>query len=155
MHDERRREAEEIFHDLADLPPQERDHALAARCGDDEELRSFVARLLEVDSVGTDDVLRPVAYHAVEEDEADEFSSRLPERIGHYQIIRKIGEGGMGTVFEARQETPKRTVALKILRPGLASRNLLWRFRHEADFLGQLQHPGIAQIHEAGVAEVS
>ncbi len=154
MNDERRQRAEVIFHDLADLPPGEQEEALAARCGDDEELRAFVERLLDVDSVGTDDVLRPIAYRTDEDDEADEMSSRVPERIGQYDIIRKIGEGGMGTVFEARQETPRRTVALKILRPGLASRSLLWRFRHEADFLGQLQHPGIAQVYEAGVADV-
>ena len=115
MDDERRREAEAIFHDLADLPSHEREGALAARCADDEELRAFVGQLLEVDSAGTDDVLRPVEYHAAEEDEVDELASGLPDRIGQYEIIGKIGEGGMGTVFEARQETPKRTVALKLL----------------------------------------
>jgi len=61
-----------------------------------------------------------------------------------------IGEGGMGTVYEAEQDNPRRTVALKIVRPGLMSRSLLRRFEHEAQMLGRLQHHGIASIYDAG-----
>ena len=70
-----------------------------------------------------------------------------------YRVVRLIGEGGMGVVYEAEQDDPRRRVALKVIRPGLASRELLQRFRHEAQVLGQLQHAGIAQIHEAGTAD--
>src|SRR5262245_49241113 len=56
----------------------------------------------------------------------------------------------MGTVYEAQQENPRRVVALKMIRPGLVSTRLLARFRHEAQVLGRLRHPGIAQIYEAG-----
>jgi WD40 repeat protein len=59
----------------------------------------------------------------------------------------------MGTVYEAEQDNPRRTVALKVIRPGLVSPELLKRFAREAQILGRLHHPGIAQIHEAGVAE--
>ena len=59
----------------------------------------------------------------------------------------------MGAVYEAEQDNPKRTVALKVIKAGLASGELLQRFRHEAHVLGRLQHPGIAQIHEAGTFE--
>jgi serine/threonine protein kinase/tetratricopeptide (TPR) repeat protein len=77
-------------------------------------------------------------------------SSAPSELIGPYRIIRALGQGGMGTVYEAQQENPRRVVALKMMRPGLVSRSLLSRFRHEAQILGRLKHPGIAQIYEAG-----
>ena len=74
------------------------------------------------------------------------------ERLGNYRIVRKIAEGGMGAVYEAEQENPRRTVALKIVRAGFASDELLRRFQHEAQILGRLHHPGIAQVFEAGTA---
>jgi tetratricopeptide (TPR) repeat protein len=77
----------------------------------------------------------------------------LPERIGRYRILRQLGEGGMGTVFEAEQDSPRRVVALKVIRPGAMSPVALRRFEHEQLILGRLQHPGIAQIYEAGVAD--
>jgi len=64
-----------------------------------------------------------------------------------------VGEGGMGVVYEACQENPARAVALKVIRPGLASPHALRRFQYEATMLGRLQHPGIACIHEAGAAD--
>jgi tetratricopeptide (TPR) repeat protein len=77
----------------------------------------------------------------------------LPAAIGRYRIIGLLGEGGMGTVYEAEQEQPRRLVALKIIKPGLAVGERLWRFEHEAQALGRLQHPGIAQIYEASTAD--
>src|SRR5205823_4476754 len=73
-----------------------------------------------------------------------------PQRVGPYQILRKLGQGGMGSVYEAQQENPRRVVALKMIRPGLVSSALLARFRHEAQVLGRLRHAGIAPIYEAG-----
>ena len=78
---------------------------------------------------------------------------RIPAVIGRYRIIRLLGEGGMGAVYEAEQETPRRTIALKIIKPGLGSPGHLRRFEQEAQALGRLQHPGIAQIYEAGTAD--
>jgi tetratricopeptide (TPR) repeat protein len=77
----------------------------------------------------------------------------LPAVIGNYRIVRVIGEGGMGVVYEARQSHPDRTVALKVIKPGFATAELAHRFRQETQALGRLQHPGIAQIYEAGTAE--
>jgi len=77
----------------------------------------------------------------------------LPATIGRYRIVRLIGEGGMGAVYEAEQDQPRRTVALKVIKPGLASPELLRRFAQEAQALGRLQHPGIAQIYDAGTAD--
>jgi WD40 repeat protein/predicted Ser/Thr protein kinase len=66
-------------------------------------------------------------------------------------VVRVLGEGGMGTVYEAEQDNPRRTVALKVIRAGLDS-ELLRRFAREAQILGRLHHPGIAQVYDAGVA---
>ena len=77
----------------------------------------------------------------------------LPACIGGYRILALLGQGGMGTVYQAEQQHPHRMVALKVIRPGAASDQLLRRFEREAQALGRLQHPGIAQIYEAGTAD--
>ena len=77
----------------------------------------------------------------------------LPSTIGRYRISRLLGEGGMGAVYEAEQENPRRTVALKVIKPGLTSPGMLLRFERESQALGLLQHPGVAQVYEAGMAE--
>src|SRR6185295_17397815 len=74
-------------------------------------------------------------------------------RIGNYQLLRILGEGGMGIVYEAEQQYPRRTVALKVIKPGWTTPNSLRRFEQEAQALGRLQHPGIAQIYEAGMTD--
>lgn len=74
-------------------------------------------------------------------------------RIGQYQVTRLIASGGMGTVYEAQQDHPRRAIALKVMHHGSVSRSMLRRFEAEADILGRLQHPAIAPIHEAGVFE--
>jgi serine/threonine protein kinase/Tfp pilus assembly protein PilF len=79
----------------------------------------------------------------------------LPHSIGPYKILRLVGEGGMGAVYEAEQHQPHRVVALKVIKPGFASPELLRRFEQESQALGRLQHPGIAQIFEAGSAETA
>ncbi|MCC6659407.1 MAG: serine/threonine protein kinase [Phycisphaerales bacterium] len=80
----------------------------------------------------------------------DPLPAALPARIGRYQIKRLLGSGGMGAVYEAVQEQPRRIVALKVMRRGIASRSALRRFEYEAQVLGRLRHPGIAQVYEAG-----
>ena len=76
-----------------------------------------------------------------------------PRMIARYRIVREIGKGGMGIVYEAEQENPRRTVALKVIKPGVAASDSLRRFEYEAQVLGRLHHPGIAQIFEAGTAD--
>ncbi len=77
----------------------------------------------------------------------------LPARIGPYRVARVLGEGGMGTVYLAEQDAPHRAVALKVIRSDLATPELLRRFDREAEVLGRLQHPAIAQIYQAGTAD--
>lgn len=76
----------------------------------------------------------------------------FPPRIGRYAIFGVLGEGGMGTVYAAQQDNPKRAVALKVIRAGCLSPELLRRFTQESQVLARLHHQGIAQVYEAGMA---
>jgi tetratricopeptide (TPR) repeat protein len=80
----------------------------------------------------------------------EESSGRIPKKIGDYKIIRTIGSGGMGTVYEGIQENPKRKVAIKVMRSGVSSRSAMRRFEYESQVLGRLSHPAIAKVFEAG-----
>jgi hypothetical protein len=84
---------------------------------------------------------------------AESVAGQVPTSIGRYRIIRLLGEGGMGAVYEAEQDQPRRRVALKVIKAAWASPDLLRRFQREFQTLGRLHHPGIAQIYEAGTAD--
>jgi len=77
----------------------------------------------------------------------------MPTEIGRYRILGIIASGGMGVVYEAMQEAPRRRVGLKVIKVGAASKMALHRFQFEAQTLAKLSHPNIAQIYEAGVWE--
>ncbi len=78
----------------------------------------------------------------------------LPATVGPYRVLSVLGQGGMGVVYLAQQTRPERMVALKVVRPGYTSAKHLKRFEYEAEVLGRLLHPGIAQIYEAGTADL-
>jgi serine/threonine protein kinase len=80
-------------------------------------------------------------------------ASAFPARVGRNTIRGVLGEGGMGIVYEAEQDQPRRVVALKVIRAGSLSPQLLRRFEHESQVLGRLQHLGIAHVYEAGTIE--
>ncbi len=82
-------------------------------------------------------------------------SDRAPALSGNYRLMRVIGEGGMGIVYEAEQAFPRRTVAIKALKPGVGGASILRRFQNEAQVLARMQHPGIAQVYEAGLSDDS
>lgn len=76
----------------------------------------------------------------------------MPESIGAYRILGKLGEGGMGIVYEAEQQHPRRLVALKVIKSGhFLDEGNVRLFRREVDILAHLKHPGIASIHDAGI----
>ncbi len=74
----------------------------------------------------------------------------MPGRIGQYHIKRVIATGGMGIVYEAIQDRPRRPVALKVMKQGVVSARAFRRFEHESQVLARLRHPAIAQVYEAG-----
>ena len=137
-------DADALFLELVELPPEQRDAELARRCGDDGSMRDEVLALLAADAA-SQGFLEPVALGLGVTPRAW-LEGRT---IGQYTLGRVIGHGGMGTVYEATQRAPRRTVALKILRAGVGAHALRRRFAQEAEILGRLRHPGIAEIHEA------
>jgi Flp pilus assembly protein TadD/predicted Ser/Thr protein kinase len=162
---ERGERAWAVFDRLADVPPREREAALQTACGADAALRAEVEKLLACEArleavEGREGFLQsPLVRPPGRPEHSTSLlcpakrEPRLPERVGRYHVLRLLGEGGMGTVYEAEQDNPRRTVALKVLRAGLASASLLQRFARETQILGRLHHPGIAQVYDAGVAE--
>jgi WD40 repeat protein len=139
-----------LFERAVAAPPEQREAMLAAVSSD---VRRRVESMLQADGATSPldaeglELLADVATKAP----TPEFA--LPRLRGHYRILRVIGEGGSGTVYEAEQLSPRRMVALKALRAGLASRRAVRRLELEADILARLHHPNIAQVFEAGVAE--
>src|SRR5438034_7522769 len=134
-----------VFDSVCRLPAAERKHVLDRSCADDSSLRAEVESLLaEHDRQGLLDEphLRsglPGIFPetiglmlGVNGDRAEKRGGSLtfsePQRIGHYRILRVIGEGGMGIVYEAEQESPRRIVALKVVRGGYMNKEMLRRF---------------------------
>jgi serine/threonine protein kinase/WD40 repeat protein len=155
---------QDLFDQAVALPPAQRAAFLEGACMGDPALRAEVETLLACDSnfpegEGDEGLLKSPLVRALApmSSEAGEpppgHLPGHPVRVGHYRILRRIAEGGMGTVYEAEQDSPRRPVALKVVRHGLASPALVKRFRHEAQILGRLHHPGIAQVYEAGIAD--
>ncbi|MHC5108359.1 MAG: tetratricopeptide repeat protein [Planctomycetota bacterium] len=141
---------EAIFQEIVTQPPEGRAALLEERCGSDMDLRDLVTQLLDNDSCGMGDFMQRPAIAFAESG----LDMPVPNRVGSYRVVRQLGQGGMGVVYEAEQESPRREVALKLIRGGLTSPSSLSRFRFEAEILGQLQHPGIARVFEAGVTDV-
>jgi serine/threonine protein kinase len=84
----------------------------------------------------------------------DSEKKEFPKSIGHFKIIDIIGKGGMGEVYLAQQEKPiKRKVALKVIKPGMDSHEILARFESEQQALALMNHPSIAQVYESGLTE--
>jgi len=145
----------EIFDAVAARPPQERERALDDLCAGDDALRDKITRLL-------------AAYEEsgslLDTSSADRLVEALPEipthdldaslvglRIGRYETVAVLASGGMGTVYEANQENPRRRIALKVLKGETTTEAATRRFEQEAQILALLRHPGIAQIYETGV----
>jgi|CXWL01.1.fsa_nt_gi tetratricopeptide (TPR) repeat protein/predicted Ser/Thr protein kinase len=135
------KKAETLFAELLTLPAPQRERELALRCTGDQQVADLVRRLLKHDDSGMAGFL------------AAPTATPIPEntRVGNFQLLRRIGEGGMGIVYEARQAHPDRSVALKVIRGGrFVDRYTLKLFDREVQALARLRHPGIAAIYEAG-----
>ncbi len=152
-----------LFHEMQDMPPEAREAALQTRNSDDDTIRE-VQRLLQAnDLVGTR-FDRPAALHVLRDDtesthdpsaHADSMaamSSMVGRRLGPYDVLRRIGEGGMGTVYEAHRadDAFAQRVAIKTVWRDVDSALLARRLRSERQFLAMLQHPNIASLIDGG-----
>ncbi|MCA8973835.1 MAG: protein kinase, partial [Planctomycetes bacterium] len=133
------------------MPPGRRREFLAAQAGDEPDLVEEVLGMFDAD----DDGGFLARMQGVVERERDRSAFRIhPDRIGNYEIVRVLGEGTMGTVYEARQTEPiERSVAIKLVKPGFGSEELIERFHRERQALAMMQHDGIAKVHECGATE--
>jgi serine/threonine protein kinase len=137
--------AEAIFLALADLTVAERVALLDQRCGHDSELRAEVDALLAALDVADEGFLDPARVPALDMAAID-GPLRPGSVLGGFLVLQAIGSGGMGVVYAAQQDAPRRTVAIKVLRRGFRHPEMLKRFAREAEVLGRLHHPGIAQV---------
>ncbi len=154
MDGDRGQRVKAIFLAALDVDPQRRSGYLQEQCGDDAALREDVAALLAADARpgGTIDSTSVAAawIRAAASEAAAEEPAPAHQRIGPYRIVRTLGAGGMGTVYEAVQERPQRRVALKLLHAALVSPHVTRRFVREAELLARLEHPHIARVYDAG-----
>ena len=139
-----------LFHTLADRSEAERG-AFYDKHHTPQALREEVESLVRFDRTAASSLSGLVAHGA--ESVVHEREAFAGDRFGSYRLIRMVGSGGMGAVYEAEQDNPRRIVALKVIRAGLATSELVRRFLLESEALGRLQHPGIASIYEAGSAD--
>lgn len=143
---------EDLFHGAVDLEPGARAAFLERECAGDEELLREVQSLLAADS----DANRFLGNDQRDEVAAGLINGQLPRRLGPYRLLEVAGQGGMGLVYRAERADGnfEQRVAVKMLRPGPTTANLLGRFHAERRVLARLEHPGIARIFDAGEDEV-
>ena len=153
MEAERWQKIERIYHAALGMDGLDRTAYVKSSCGGDEVIEREVRSLLaQADETGG--FLEAPAMEVAARELAGQPERVSPAAIGRYRVIRLIGEGGMGSVYEAEQDQPRRRVAIKMLKPGFATPERLRRFQQESQALGRLQHPGVAQIFESGMGEV-
>ena len=138
--------AEAIFLALADVDPGDRMAFLDARCGDDAGLRRDVETLVSALDIPDKDFLDPEKIPTLDMGSVD-GPLQPGTSLDDFLVLHALGSGGMGVVYAAQQDRPRRTVAIKVLRRGFRHPDILRRFEYEAEMLGRLQHPGIAQVY--------
>jgi eukaryotic-like serine/threonine-protein kinase len=149
MVDERWQRVIGLFHAARERPSAEREEFLARECGGEASIRAEVCSMLRAHERDGAFLEPPMAPGITDIDALEGAPQRTA--VGRYRIVQRLGAGGMGVVYEAEQDQPRRRVALKVMRRSLASRSAQRRFRREAEVLGRLRHPGIAQVYESGV----
>jgi eukaryotic-like serine/threonine-protein kinase len=143
----------ELFAEAWELPTAERATFLDAACGDDASLRAEVTSLLAASERAPEvfappDPTRLLAL--LDEDEAD-----VPTHAGPFRVIRELGRGGMGTVYLGEREGSDfaQRVAIKVVRRGIRSEELVARFLRERRILATLEHPSVARLVDGGVLD--
>jgi tetratricopeptide (TPR) repeat protein/serine/threonine protein kinase len=154
---------ESLFHEALTKPAGERAAFLDAACGGDADLRRRLDVLLQAHDQPGSFLDRPAVAGATSEAAPGQWidPATLPRvtegpgtRIGPYKLLQQVGEGGMGVVYMAEQEQPvRRKVALKIIKPGMDSRQVIARFEAERQALALMDHQNIARVLDAGTTE--
>ncbi len=162
MNAEQYRKISDAFDELVILPASERTPLIQERFPDEAELRQYLGALLEehdrndapiATARGFDAAGNSVAAMGGPIQGKASAAELLPVLSGAYRLLRVVGEGGMGVVYEAEQSFPRRRVALKSIRPGYTTPSMLRRFKTEIELLARLDHSNIAQVYEAGYAD--
>jgi eukaryotic-like serine/threonine-protein kinase len=139
---------EEIFSAARHLPPPEREAFLQQACGGDAELRRQADSLLAAHAQAGQFLQATVVV-------SPKGPMESPgNRIGRYKLLEQIGEGGFGVVWMAEQEEPvRRRVALKIIKLGMDTKEVVARFEAERQALAMMDHPGIASVYDGGATD--
>jgi len=149
MSPEQEHRLEEIFSAAHALPPLERAASLERACGGDAELRRQADSLLEAHEQAGQFLQPAVALTA-----PNALVGKAGDRIGRYKLLEQIGEGGFGVVWMAEQEEPvRRRVALKIIKLGMDTREVVARFEAERQALAMMEHPNIARVFDGGATD--
>lgn len=153
MSDARWTRIEHLFGQAADLPPEDQEALLVRECGDDVALRDAVRGLLNHDRIHGGRIAAVV--EAATRLPAPEERSLTGHLFGPYRIVRELGRGGMGVVFEAVRDDGAFTkrVALKVATRAAWSQEFMYRFRDERQILARLEHPHIARLLDGGTGE--
>lgn len=146
--------AESLLAEAIEISDQrQREQFLAERCGPDSALLNDVGQMVD-DYFAAGNLLQAPAMGVAGQESAMEIYDSLTQ-IGNYRLREKIGEGGMGVVFVADQTAPiKRRVALKLIKPGMDSKQVIARFEAERQALALMEHPNIAKILDGGTTEL-
>jgi serine/threonine protein kinase len=146
--------ARELFIEaVGKVAPEQWDAFLAERCADDVELHRHVQHLLRAHVEAGSLLERPAVAPADEPTGADQAECReVPGmRLGAFKLLQQIGEGGMGAVWMAEQQEPvRRLVALKVIKAGMDSAQVVARFEAERQALALMDHPNIARVFDGG-----
>ncbi len=146
----RRDRLQEVFDAALNCPESERAAYLAEACADDPALRERVERLLAAYERSEAVFEAPISPE-IERELARLKPEEEGERIGRYKLLQEIGQGGFGTVWMAEQMEPvTRRVALKIIKMGMDTREVIGRFEQERQALAMMDHPNIAKVFDAG-----
>ncbi len=155
MSSERWQQIDAVFAAALERPPAERSSYLDTACGDCSALRREVDSLLALEVEAEDFMEAPVPVPASLAGAAaagEEPGAAAGDSVGAYRIVREIARGGMGAVYlaERADDAYRRQVAIKLLRPGMASAALVRRFHGERQILASLDHPNIARLFDGG-----
>ena len=154
MTPERRKHVKQVLGSVLERKTAERAAFLAEVCAGDESLRDQVAALIEAHEGATNFFEMPPAV-AAEVTAADHAKAMVGRLLGHYKILSRLGAGGMGEVYLARDTRLRRKVALKLLPSHLtAAKERVQRLQHEAYAASALNHPNFPTIYEVGQAEL-